>query len=83
MADRIALLLTIIGAAIGLLFGYFLEGFVVVTAEVDYVMFGRVIHVASYVLAYVLTLVFSILIMATMRGKLTSIDMVESLKSIE
>ena len=80
---RETMLLTIIGAAIGLLFGYFLEGFVVVTAEVDYVMFGRVIHVASYVLAYVLTLVFSILIMATMRGKLTSIDMVESLKSIE
>ncbi|MBO4364696.1 MAG: FtsX-like permease family protein [Eggerthellaceae bacterium] len=80
---REIVLLTLIGAAFGLLLGYFLEGFVVVTAEVDYVMFGRDIHLLSYVLGYILTIVFSVVVMVAMRSKLGNIDMVESLKSIE
>lgn len=76
-------LLTIIGALFGLVLGIFMESFVVVTAEVDMVMFGRVIHASSFLLAFALTLVFSAFVMVTMRGKLAAIDMVESLKSIE
>ncbi len=76
-------LLAIIGAALGLLLGVFLEGFVVTTAEVDQVMFGRSIHGPSFVIAYVLTLVFSAISMLLMLSKLSKIDMVESLKSNE
>ncbi|MEG0072785.1 MAG: ABC transporter permease, partial [Raoultibacter sp.] len=80
---RETILLTLIGCAVGLVFGVFMEGFVVVTAEVDQAMFGRVIHVLSFVGAFVLTLLFSILVTVFMRGKLAKIDMVESLKANE
>ncbi|MBE6464753.1 MAG: FtsX-like permease family protein [Eggerthellaceae bacterium] len=80
---REIVLLTLIGAAFGLVLGYFLEGFVVTTAEVDYVMFGREIHLVSYLLGYAITIVFSAIVMFAMRHKLAGIDMVESLKSID
>jgi putative ABC transport system permease protein len=80
---REVLLLTLIGAAIGLVLGVFLEGFVVATAEVDYVMFGREIHAWSFAAAFVLTIVFTCVVMFFMRAKLAAIDMVESLKSVE
>lgn len=76
-------LLTLLGAALGLFLGVFLEGFVITTAEVDYVMFGREIHIASFLISFALTVVFSTLVMLVMRRKLDAIDMVESLKSNE
>ena len=80
---REVLLLTLIGAAIGLVLGIFLEGFVVSTAEVDAVMFGREIHAWSFVVSFALTIVFTCIVMFFMRAKLAAIDMVESLKSVE
>ncbi len=80
---RETLLLTMVGALAGLFLGIFLEGFVVVTAEVDYVMFGREIHPASFAWAFLLTIVFALVVMVFMRRKLDGIDMVESLKSNE
>ena len=80
---RETMILSVIGAAAGLVLGIFLEAFVVQTAEVDQVMFGREIHALSFVIAFVLTLVFTVLVMLVMRGKLRRIDMVESLKSNE
>ena len=47
-------LLSVIGCVLGLVLGVFMEGFVVVTAEVDQVMFGREIHAASFALAFLL-----------------------------
>lgn len=76
-------LLTLIGALLGLVLGVGMESFVVQTAEVDYVMFGREIHLPSFVGAFALTVVFSSLVMFAMTPKLKHIDMVESLKSIE
>lgn len=80
---REIVLLTIMGALAGLALGVVLEGFVVVTAEVDQVMFGRAIHGMSFVVAFFLTMVFTAVIMLVMRPKLARIDMVESLKSNE
>ena len=80
---RETILLSIIGAAIGLVLGIFMEGFVITTAEVDQVMFGRDIHAASFAIAFALTMVFSGIVALAMRGKLRRIDMVESLKSNE
>ena len=80
---RETLLLAVIGALVGLLLGIVMEGFVVVTAEVDQVMFGRDIHAASFVIAFLLTMVFSVIVTLAMRPKLRRIDMVESLKSNE
>lgn len=80
---RETLLLSAIGALVGCFLGVFMEGFVVVTAEVDQVMFGREIHALSFVIAFVLTMLFSVLVTLFMRKKLSDIDMVESLKSVE
>lgn len=80
---RETMILSVIGAAAGLVLGIFLEAFVVQTAEVDQVMFGREIHALSFVVAFALTLAFTVLVMVFMRSKLQRIDMVESLKSNE
>lgn len=76
-------LLALIGDGIGLVLGSFLERFVVTAAEVDFVMFGRVIHLASYGYAFGLTLLFTAAVLAIMRPKLDHVDMVESLKSVD
>ena len=76
-------LLSIIGCLIGLAIGVPLERFVVTTAEVDQVMFGRTIHAVSFAAGFVLTMLFSAASMLLMLPKLARIDMVESLKSNE
>ncbi len=80
---REIILLALIGAVLGLVLGVYLEGFVVTTAEVDQVMFGRTIHPPSFVAAFVLTIVFSAVSMLLMLPKLARVNMVESLKSNE
>ncbi len=80
---RETFLLAAIGCAVGLVLGVWMESFVVVTAEVNQIMFGRDIHVASFGIAFVLTMLFTFVVMLAMRGKLHRIDMVESLKSNE
>lgn len=80
---REIMLLTVIGCLAGLVLGVFMENFVVVTAEVDQVMFGREIHAMSFAIAFLLTMVFAALVALAMRRKLGRIDMVESLKSNE
>lgn len=80
---RETLLLALIGAVAGLVLGVYMEGFVVVTAEVDQVMFGREIHPQSFLLAFALTMVFAVAVTIAMRGKLRRINMVESLKSVD
>ncbi|MEE1045493.1 MAG: FtsX-like permease family protein [Olegusella sp.] len=76
-------LLAVIGDALGMVAGTYLARFVVVTAEVDYVMFGRVIHLTSYLYSFGLTLVFAALVLVMMRRKLDRVSMVESLKSVD
>ena len=76
-------ILSLIGTAVGLVAGIFLHAFVVKTAEVDMVMFGRSIGWLSYVLAAALTLFFSLLVNLVMIRKLKKIDMVESMKAGE
>lgn len=80
---REILILSVMGAALGLGLGIVLENFVVTTAEVDMVMFGRDIHWPSFVFAFLLTMLFTVIVTLSMRGKLKHIDMVESLKSNE
>lgn len=80
---RETILLTIIGALVGCVLGIGMESFVVVTAEVDEMMFGRDIHLASFVIAFVLTIAFSFIVSLAMRPKIKAINMVESLKSVD
>ncbi len=75
--------LTLIGAVFGAFLGMILHQFVIVTVEVDMVMFGREVSMLSYFISAGLTCVFSALVNYSMYYKLKKIDMVESLKSIE
>lgn len=75
--------LTFIGIVFGLVVGNFLHRFIIVTVEVNAAMFGREIHLASYLQSSLWTLAFSLLINWIMHFKLKKIDMVESLKSVE
>ncbi len=76
-------ILSIIGTGVGLILGIFLHAFVVRTAEVEIVMFGRDIYAMSFLLAAELTLDFSALVDVVMARKLRRIDMVESMKAGE
>ena len=80
---RETLILTVVGALFGCLLGMWMEGFVIQTAEVSQVMFGREIHLPSFAIALALTIGFSLVVTLFMRRKLARIDMVESLKSVE
>ena len=75
--------LSVIGAFVGLLFGKIMHLFVIRTCEVDMVMFVRSAKPLSYVYAFALTIVFSLIVTLLMRPKVRAIDMVESLKSAE
>ena len=77
------IVLTILGIAVGLVLGIFLTGFIVTTVEVDNVMFGREIYPSTFLYASGLTLIFSLLVNAAMNFKIKSVNMVESLKSVE
>jgi putative ABC transport system permease protein len=81
--DRESVLLTVIGMLIGLILGVFFHRFIIVTAEVEYVMFGRIVKPLSFVYAGILTMVFSLLVNIVIHFKLKKIDMVESLKSVD
>lgn len=76
-------LITIIGVALGVLGGYFLNEFVVSTVEVDIVMFGREIYGASYLKSILIAVGFTVIVNIIVHFKLKKIDMASSLKSVE
>ena len=80
---RETLVLSAIGALAGLGLGKLLHAFVVRTAEVDMIMFGRDIYPWSYLLSIAITMVFSVLVCLGMMRRLRRVNMVESLKSVE
>lgn len=75
--------LTILGAGLGVFLGKILHGFVITTVEVDACMFGRNINLDSFIYGTAFTVLFSVIVNFVMYFKLKKIDMVESLKSIE
>ncbi len=75
--------LTVIGSMLGVVFGLILHRFVILTAEIDLMMFGRNIKVASFLYSVLLTFLFSFLVNLFMHFKLRKLDMVESMKSVE
>lgn len=77
------ILLTLIGSVFGMLLGKILHRFIIVTVEIDSVMFGRNINTISFVYAFLLTVVFSLFVNWVMYFKLKKINMIESLKSVE
>lgn len=77
------IILSLIGASFGMFFGYFLHRFVVLTVEMDNMLFIRTMPLYIYLIAFGMTVGFTIIINLAMRHILDQVDMVESLKSIE
>ena len=81
--NRETVVLTVIGALTGLVMGIWLHRFIMITVEVDAVMFGRDIAPRSFLFALILTLLFGTVVNLVMGRKLRRISMVESMKAPE
>ena len=76
-------LLSLLGAALGLVLGKGLHTVIINALVVEYMSFERRISPLSYLLAFTITILFTLLTNAFMRRRLDAVDMAESLKSVE
>lgn len=76
-------LLTLIGAALGLGFGYFLCHYILLTCEIDSLMFVRQINPWSYLYTILIVAVFTVAVNFFTHRQLKKIKMLESLKTVE
>lgn len=76
-------LLTLIGALLGLGFGYFLCHYILITCEIDSLMFVRQINPWSYLYTLLIVAVFTIAVNFFTHRQLRRIKMLESLKTVE
>lgn len=77
------LILTGLGAAVGLVLGKLLHRFIMYNINIDMISFKNAISPLSYGLSFILTFVFAMFVNGIMFFKLEKINMAESLKSIE
>ena len=80
---RETVILTIIGIALGLVAGYFLNYYLMGTCEINMLRFSKTIKPISYVYASLITIVFTLIVNIATYFALKKIDMIESLKSVE
>jgi len=76
-------ILTVLGIFVGFGIGIILHRFVITTVEIDTMLFGRTIHLPSYIYSAIFTLAFSIIVNIYTHFSLKKINMIESLKSVE
>lgn len=81
--SRESTILTIIGIALGLVGGYFLNYFIIETCEVTLLRFAKLVTPLSYLYAIIITVVFTLIVNVATYFTLKKIDMIESLKSVE
>lgn len=80
---RETIILTVFGAFVGLILGILLHQFVITSAEMEFIMFQRNINGMSYIYAFIITMVFSLIISIFTHFKLKKVNMIEALKSVE
>lgn len=80
---REGIVLTVIGGLAGLGLGNVFATFIVESIQMDNVMFPKEVSFWSYIIAFAMTIVFSLIVNFMMYFKMRKISMVESLKSIE
>ena len=74
---------SVLGIFIGSFVGIILHRFVVITSEVDIVLFNRQLVWWAFLLGAAFTVVFTVIVNFALHFKLKKIDMVESMKSVE
>ncbi len=80
---RETIILTIIGICLGLFFGIYLHHFIIDTAQTNNIMFLRTIKWESFVIAALITIIFSYIVQLMIKRTLKKINMIDSLKSVE
>jgi putative ABC transport system permease protein len=76
-------LLSLLGMILGLPLGQLELIFVMNIIEMEMVMFSTVVEPMSYILGFIIIMIFTILVILLMRKTLRNVQMVESLKSVE
>lgn len=80
---RETIILTIVGIIVGIFLGFSLNTFILMIAETDEILFIKTIKPLSYVLSFIIIIVFSIIVQVITYFILKRIDMIDSLKSVE
>ena len=80
---RETIILTVIGIALGLIFGYLLNYYIMQTCEINILRFTKSINPISYFYAIIITVGFTVIVNIATYVALKKIDMIESLKSVE
>ena len=80
---RETVILTVIGIALGLVGGYFLNYYILGTCEINVLRFTKTINPISYVYATLITVVFTVIVNIATYFALKKIDMIENLKTVE
>lgn len=80
---RETVLLTMLGALIGLGLGVLLHQFVIRTIEIENTVFIKLIQPLSYGYSFLILLLFTIVIAFVSHFKLRKVDMISSLKSVD
>ncbi|MBR0417429.1 MAG: ABC transporter permease [Firmicutes bacterium] len=76
-------LLSVIGGFLGMPLGVLEHHFIMGIISMDMVRFGNNIYPMSFIYAYVITIVFTLIVLQLTKKPLRQIQMVESLKSVE
>ncbi|MBR6956906.1 MAG: FtsX-like permease family protein, partial [Erysipelotrichaceae bacterium] len=77
------MLLSVIGGVIGLPLGVLEHHFIMGVIDMEMIRFGTNIKLMSFLYAYVITIVFTLIVLMFTRKPLRKIEMIESLKSVE
>ena len=77
------MLMSLIGAIIGLPIGVIEESYIMNVIDVEMCSFPVVIHSISFLYAFVITIIFTVIVLFLTRKTLRDVEMVESLKSVE
>ena len=76
-------LLTFIGIVFGLILGYFFSNFLISICELENVMYDYSINYLNYIIAVVVTCLFTSITSILCRKHINNINMIESLKQVE
>lgn len=76
-------LLSFLGGLVGLVLGYFLHAYIMGALEDTSIVFPIIIFPMSYFISLVITIIFTIIVNVVMSFVLKTINMIESLKSVE
>lgn len=80
---RESLILTVLGAIVGIPLGIWLHSFIMNAITVDFVAFQIRIAPVSFVIAVAVTILVTLIVNAMLSRKIDKINMAESLKSVE